>query len=434
MSFFLARELAGQPLLPNLKKVILEDAVIGHCDLSMLYSPSVETVILAKGGSRISATSLYGQHIPVALLQFPRAKHLTVQCNNQAGGRAYPLLHKISRMTTLQSLDLRLPGSGIDVKPLIDVLRSLDGLTSITLDIHFEFHRASRRDFRQSAADLGLALEKLKSVHLFSRAEGSLCPCIPEALLERATHMTIVANGIVNVDGPSGLLSRTMIRRLASIPTLKRFDLEGGSIAGTGVFLPIVQSFALEELRINVDQNQQPDPFALVKAARDRQPPTLKSLSVCCRRDAITPGWGVEQPAVGAKFTCLQHIAEDVKPGVVHLALELLPSSMQAAWEGLTEGHTPAEFVSGWLRDLRKYNFVPTSVLRTLAIRVPGWKTPVSLQTVQDLAHILDIIFPSLEEIRPFVDEEYRESYWTGEWSHIEELRKFYRKRRLSSS
>lgn len=424
----LAMESKGEPLLPRLEKVTIQNGVLQRdsnsqlAALAILYSPSAKTVTLKRG--RSFSPSFYNAFLPVALQQFPFAKQLTLESENQAGGRSFLLLRRICQMTTLEILDLRLPGSRIGLDPLLHMLQALPRLSSITLDAHFEFHQTSRRDFRCSAADLSLALDNLKSVHLFNRAESSLCQCLPKALFERMTRLTIIAKNTSVVDGSAGLLSREFVGRLAGIPTLKRLDLEGGIVSGTGSLLPVVQSLGIEELNVGVDRDPQPIPFALAQSARSRRIPTLKVLSV-----GGLHATGHFQIA-GVPVTCLQQIAEDVCPGLLHLELELLPLCSEGAWEGLAAGGSPVQFVVEWLAALQICNFVSRSTLQTLVIRVRIWQRAMPLQAIRNLARIFDIIFPSLQEIRPFTEKEYDAKFWTEEWTHIEELHRFYGKER----
>ncbi|KAF5332504.1 hypothetical protein D9611_005108 [Ephemerocybe angulata] len=410
----LAGEANGTLLFPNLRKIVIGaemlDPTAGGAVFPILFSPRVETITFSGEGL---VSRLFASHsFPLLADQSSRSlKHLTLE--NQTGEVSPDIYNTIVRLANLESLDLRLPhATGFQPRSILSLVRALNNLRSLTLDVHFAEHQVADRLFTQDAAHLGLNTESLVSVHLFSRSSHRICGCIPAFLLDQMTHLTIVTSQSIFIHedaGEQGFDWRAIQRR-GNLRTLEL--VVQGHVGCTGNGLLAFAGRARDEFSLDAWTIDFETSIPCVLVGRT----TLKSIRVSSRNRTGT--------YKAMALTCLQCVADEHKGNLQSLATEILPVSMESVIS-----QPPTFIIDQWLKLLHKYNFKSYSNLRTLAIReLPGRRQPppFSVEDIQRLAQIFDIMFPSLVAIQPFTDVEENDWYWKGRWSEVEKLRKTY--------
>ncbi|KAF6754257.1 hypothetical protein DFP72DRAFT_899778 [Ephemerocybe angulata] len=422
----LARIAAGDHFFPGLRTIFfgsrLLDPTVHTAALPILISPVLEKItFFGKGVSR----PIFASYSLPLLAEQSRdtLKHLTIETPT-GEPVAQDIFAPILLLEELETLDLRFPeATGIEPRSLLDILGALPSLRILTLDVHFPQHQVPNRYFSQNASQLGLRIGGLQSVHLFSRCQ-KICGCLPGCLLERMTHLTMIVNESMLEDGGERFNHNRGVLSRAS--NLRKLDLVVNGTVGETRDLTLLAG-TVEEYSVDATAIEDPDAHNCITGKLVHNRPALKSLSLSSRSRS-----GGYQ---GIPLTCIQHIANDGRE-INHLALEFLPLLCP---NQIGEPRSiVADILRGWLRQLRSTNYKSRSKLRTLAIRERTYdsfsRASLSVEQGNALAQILDILFPSLESIRPFVDSEATYWYWSGRWLEIETLRKTYKALRLAQT
>jgi hypothetical protein len=129
------------------------------------------------------------------------------------------------------------------------------------------------------------------------------------------------------------------------------------------------------------------------------------------------------------KLNCLSYIAQYAN-GLQKLSVGL--QAVHATGELFRFPGTYAVLgpVDGLLADWKKR---PQSQSTLQILRIKELKNPLSFTTqdYNDIAQLLDLMFPRLIAIRPYSDADENEPYWKDHWWFIEHLRLMYKESRM---
>ncbi|KAF6740869.1 hypothetical protein DFP72DRAFT_951696, partial [Ephemerocybe angulata] len=202
----IARELGGQPLLPNLRKIYFgapDDSTHEFATLPLLFSSGVQEVHFH--GETLSSPLFANYCLPLASRQLTSIRALSLKSKRNVSSA---ILDAVLQMRNLHVLDLQLPT--IDLKPneLEKLGKGLKNLTALTLDLHFPSHPASPSSNPQ-APEPGV-FTKLTSFHAM-------------------TSLTVVLSRSISSSNYFEPLAKT----LAGIQTLRTlWDTYTGKITG----------------------------------------------------------------------------------------------------------------------------------------------------------------------------------------------------------
>lgn len=430
MYVLLARELQGLSFFPTLRKVVWHAATPNTTSrelalLPAIFSSSVETFKVS--GHALAQTRFSCYYLELITRKYSSSlKHVSLEHDPLTTGSdiGRTIMNSVLRFTKLESLSIRLPGfTGIEPWIILDTMRHLQELKSLTMDIHIAGHDVALRlnaTHAHSASALGLRLSNLKSVHIINRSPNGLCGCYPAFLLEKTTRLTVLLS-------PSGFhshehftsLTESLARRL---PILKRIDLDSirltaaEHIASLDPFTiqTLLHFVPCTELKVSVPINYPPAGIASFF-------PGEVGRSDRCPSRRLTR---LFLPPMSGRGTCLNlntlvFIAENFK-ALEHLSIGFMPQT-----------HHPSQEIPSTLAQL-KNSRKSCSGLRTLSIF--DLYGHISLGRFADLAELVDLLFPNLDAILPFEDSDAIMPYWEAEWSSIERIRKAYQAVRMYRS
>lgn len=379
----IARELGGQPLLPNLRKIYFgapDDPTHEFATLPLLFSSGVQEVHFH--GETLSSPLFANYCLPLASRQLTSIRALSLKSKRNVSSA---VLDAVLQMRNLQVLDLQLPTINLKPNELEKLGKGLKNVTALTLDLHFPSHPASPSSSPQ-ATEPGV-FTKLTSFHAVSRNENRIC-CIPSSLLDKMTSLTVVLSRSINASNYFEPLAKT----LAGIQTLRKLELVDEELkfsvyASAITPLLTLQSgkllvdFKLDANAIGVDGSQfaswilsiYPDPAS-----------TLRTLHLPGRNDMSTP---VTMGSL-SKFASSKGIALEF----LSVALRSSPD-YNSHWSSTTF----PQLISKW-------RAMPpsSSKLRYLAIRDTKSTGEFNAQQYNDIAQLLDLMFPSLISVTPY--------------------------------
>lgn len=217
---------------------------------------------------------------------------------------------------------------------------------------------------------------------------------------------------------------KTLAETLGKIPSLKRIDLTetAGQVCAVScldALTPLLR-LPLVEFRVNLTNvNWGTDAITpLVNSAFAFRVAgsTLRSLSL--------PGKSTS--SYSASLWCLSYTAEKA-PSLEELSLGLQsnPNSGSSGW-GRPRFTTIQGLLAHW-----KVAPPSKSQLRYLAISEQKNLSHFNAQQYNDIAQLLDLMFPRLVSVGPYSEVDRTAPYWKDHWWFIEHLRKMYKELRL---
>ncbi|KAF6754258.1 hypothetical protein DFP72DRAFT_899780 [Ephemerocybe angulata] len=415
----MAKELEGKPLFPALRKVYVQaqaDLTNELAALPLIFAPSVESLTFS--GPSIEQAFFESYCFPLAVKEMGSLKHLALK--HETLDVPASVINAIGELQTLETLDIQLPGSSqIPPDSLIRIGRKLKMLTDLTLDVHFPGHRVVEQAF--SVAQGHDIFPVLKTARVFSRDTHGPCSCIPPSILSRATTLAIVIPAPVRDANHFA----SYVKAMKASPSIKNLDLLSGGNRGPVIIddldaiLPFLgPDLALQSLKFgNMYLSRRPDmtdPFLQLckqRSALSKIPSSLRSLTL--------PAFSTPGPT---RF--FQRSSIEIFPVLaICLNLESLSLSVTSTPEQASKSLNSQ-------RNLKQPKRL--SKLRYLAIRDCRESATFTAQEYDDIAQLLDLCFPILETMKPYVDSDIEEAYWKEHWWFIERLRKMYQKIRVT--
>lgn len=401
----IAKELAGRPLFPGLKKFNFQPEV----DLfpkevaaafPLVFSPFTETATFSGPGLSNPLFSTFV--LPLAAKESGRLKDLTLQCTTQRIPQFQ--FGAILRLTHLESLDLTLPeAEGVPPTMLAEMGVKFKNLRTLILDVHFPNHQVAKSTNSTANVDDTEMFPSLTSARVTSRATLSpICPCIPPFLLAKTTILVVVVAGIIeNADH-----FKPVADAVKSHPSIGALELIGTPttiIKNSTCITPFFdQALGLESVN-------------------------LRKISISPERNNHI-GYSLGKPP----NTCLKHLVLPEIPtptGGIHFreidALFNIAISF-GLLETLTISFNIADVLE-WFKiqeeEGLKKEWMTRCNLRRLVIKDCRPSLVFSAQLYNDLARFLDQAFPNLESIAPYSPSDLKEPYWRDHWWFIEDLR-----------
>ncbi|KAJ3511288.1 hypothetical protein NMY22_g15693 [Coprinellus aureogranulatus] len=384
-----AKELSGDALFPNLKKLAVHTSSNPSNDfmaLSTILSATIPTVAFFGDGI---ASPLFTDHcFPLAARQLRGSlKHLVLRNRNKS--TAPSVLDSILQIINLESLDLQLSESNsISPSLLFKMGQSLKKLTSLTLDMHFPSHRFASA--QESSEGL---FPKLKVFYTTSRSRNQLCECIPPFLRTKTTRLALaVSEHISSTDYFKGLAET--LTNITSLKVIDIIDADGCTcnLANPSALNPLLK-LPLVELRVKLVNATWSSSDTLVSLSNTAFPllqlttrPTLRSLTLPPKGSGYIP-----------TLACLSHIAEK---GIL---LEELLLGMQSVSNNGTWAQKAFPTIQSLLMRWR-ISSTPKSQLRHLAICEQKSLTQFSAEQYNDIAQLLDLMFPRLVSVTPYCE------------------------------
>jgi hypothetical protein len=225
-------------------------------------------------------------------------------------------------------------------------------------------------------------------------------------------------------DIPSDDYFKTLAETLEKIPSLKRIDLtetagQVCTVSRAAALTPLLR-LPLVEFRVdftNVNWNQDAV-TPLINSAFTHRPPASTLLSL-----------GLPWKSTGSyssSLWCLSYTAEKA-PGLKELSLGL-QSNSNSSTSGWTRPRfaTIQSLLAHW-----KAASPSKSQLRYLAISEQKQLSQFNAEQYNDIAQLLDLMFPSLVSVGPYSEADRTAPYWKDHWWFIEHLRKMYKELRV---
>ncbi|RXW25132.1 hypothetical protein EST38_g652 [Candolleomyces aberdarensis] len=327
----------------------------------------------------------------------------------------------ILQLTNLESLDIQLPKAE-NVRPefLAKAGRALKKLSSLTIDLHFSSHEVPADTFtpKGSPSDSATTLfPSLVSVHAVSRSGGKLCGCIPPLLREKMKSLTLVVG-----DTSSSDYFEEALGTLEAIQCLEKVEIKPqGRTVSVWIepIIPFLKRLNLSDFELTADRVRYPNGAALaplIKEVFTGDNNTLHQTSPL--RSLVLPKDTTDADC--PTLSCLSCVAQ-LADGLQNLAtgcdsgrfLDSPLNALLAAWKN----RRPSQ-----------------STLQFLAIRDHKTPPPFTLQDYNDIAQLLDLMFPRLVSIKPYCEADENEPYWKDHWWFIEHLRRMYKRLRMYES
>lgn len=410
---YLTKELAGQPLLPTLRILdlsnhSLDTAMDYFSILPFLCSSSVQSVALY--GASFSNPMFASCCLPSMSHRLGSLKSFVLKCASKDVGAS--VCDVILQLSTLETLTLEIPETlGISPNTLLKMIKSLRNLTSLELDVHFPNHEVTDASFRRSVSDLGLPL-KLQHVALTNRSPNRICPCIPRFLLERIVKFDMRLPRRTIVSSPEPFVA--IAQALSEFPTLRGFRISSRHtvIKNTTTLLPILERLSLRDFRVEVPFHSQEPPLSPFIREAFKLPPQSRRHTLRWLYLVHAPT-GTPPADEGITLGCLEQVARH-GIGLENLSVILRPTFSDITPNGMK--------LDDWLASLKRG---PISMSTLHILKIYDAKDPAVATTFEEannLAQIIDFLFPRLACIKPFRDE--GGAYWTQRWAFIENLRR----------
>lgn len=255
----MAKELAGRPLLPGLREVIVEDLdEMASNFLQLLLTPSL--VSLRIQGKALSREHCYQSLFPCLLSDSPGLKHITLAHSDPNFRFDTTVMPQILGLRHLQSLEYSFPGTPVSPTFISDIAARLPLLRHLKLDVNFS-HPNNACETTDGAMDQFPSIESLHLVvcQLSRTCHGSdsslrFCASWSPPFLALLTSLTI------QLEDTWSSFSE-LIRSLSQAPKLSRLELTQGHRAEITVHavLQLIKIPALEELIIDLDATCEED-------------------------------------------------------------------------------------------------------------------------------------------------------------------------------
>ncbi|RXW25136.1 hypothetical protein EST38_g650 [Candolleomyces aberdarensis] len=424
---FIASELEGRPLFPGLQEIAMQtaaDPTDEFACIPLIFTSSVQEVAFQGQGL---SNRLFGSHcLPLLGQRLSSLRRLALSSDRQDVEPS--TFDAIVQLTLLESLDIRLPQSK-HFKPefLVKAGKTLKKLSSLTIDLHSSSHEVPFGAFPPRVGPSGpdsTLFPNLMSVHAVSRSGGKLCGCIPPFLLENIKSLTL----IVQVSILSEFYFKEALDTLETIQCLQKVEIlnqEGSKVyLVADTIIPFLGRLNLSDFKLGVDRIKYQKQLAfqpLIKAAfkPGGKPlhPALPGPRSLVLPEAIE---GSHCPTLA----CLSHIAQSAN-GMQMLVVGLKSINLRESfWGSMAE--TVGNLLAEW-----KNRRPSESTLQFLAIK--ELRSPLSFTTQEynDIAQLLDLMFPHLISIKPYCEAHENEPYWKDHWWFIEHLRRMYQELRM---
>ena len=217
---------------------------------------------------------------------------------------------------------------------------------------------------------------------------------------------------------------KTLAETLKTIPSLKRIDLtemagQACTVSYVSALNPLLR-LPLVEVRVNLtnidwDSNAA-QPLIDAVAMYRRGGPIFRVLGLPCKSIG----------SYSASLECLSYTAEKA-PGLEELSLGLQsnPNSGKATWTQ-PRFATIQSLLAHW-----KVALPSKSRLQYLAINEQKQLSNFNAEQYNDIAQLLDLMFPRLVSVSPYTEADRTAPYWKDHWWFIEHLRKMYKELRV---
>jgi hypothetical protein len=396
--------------------------------LPLILSASVKSVVFK--GSFIHAEIFRSFALPQLCSTVPSLRSLQLRGGDTATDvpvTAWEGLPDILGDLQLDSLTLKFPFElALNPTFLATLGKNLEYLTEFTLDCHTISHAPSTDVIGHQL------FPALKTLHLYNRSETEICHCYPSFLVKRATHITFCTGNVLDANA----FSRTA-DTLSRVQNLKVIEIDANRHILPTALVPLLQSFSLEELRIQPDSVFEvpageggTDIRSLIDGAYSQirkegvtGGATLRVLTTPVWRDTPPLNDGVSRDPGGyAPLSTLVYIAQKGQ-GLEHIALPIDSSAIDES----SSGQTIESLLSSWCSSGCE------STLRYLDIaeRRPDEKG-FRASEYRDIACLLDTIFPNLESVTPMQhNQRHFDSRWDQDWELVEDYRKMRKALRL---
>lgn len=415
---------------PNLRRIVVHPPSNPSNDihfaarLPFALSSSVKTAVFVGGGLHRGLFSDFC--LPLVRQQLGFLRHLSLQ--SQETQTVPPnLLDSVFQINTLESLGLHFPNADVSLERIISRRRGvvLHRLQSLSLDVH-----TSLPPERTSLNDLLLhpdLFPNLTDLSVVSCIGSRVCLCVPPTLFTRMTSLTLNLRTDISFD----TFFQELLEVAVKVPSLKRLTLEEkGSNIRVRVAAAILRLLELpiEELHVNLSSINWPY-SPLTRQFCPSSP---------CVRDLLSGSSTIRlmtlPPIPEEDSFTLQYLSDLAHSS----ALESLAIGLVSRTEHklrlfgggtLTQGDFST--ISALLQHWKTDEPPSRSRLRHLAISEHKPLSEFNTQQYNDLAQLLDLMFPHLESITPYRDADKDSPYWKHAWWFIEHLRKMYKRIRV---
>ncbi|KAJ3550695.1 hypothetical protein NMY22_g295 [Coprinellus aureogranulatus] len=393
----ICKQLQGEEsMLKSLNKLYIcvpsDPEISNYKELSALpaiLSPSIDAITLTGNGL---ADPLFMKHyLPLIVQGAKFLKYLRVADTQSGGPFGKSVIDALLKLPNLRTLELDMETT-IDAHPknLLDVTRALPELTNLKLKVHFSEHCTDGGPWvsdRDCIAQLP-HLKNLKSISLHTKLteRQGICGCLPIYLLREAEHLTVsrwtAENDVLSEVECYEALAQSLSRYAPGLKTLRIEAMSGYEAYMDSQSIDLlIRTIPLSELdiydMIALYGDQGLEPIFNTAFATSANASNLKTLRLpaasSSRHLSVTDLVKVARYAVNLE----------------HLSLCFMPGTQ----EGVIRNAL----------DVEKERREPSrSALRTLGIaedyRLIRFRAVDAIEC-NDLAELLDLLFPALETI-----------------------------------
>lgn len=402
--------LNGRPLFPGLRKVSithhgLDGSGVGYFPLVIV--PSIQEVEFFESWVLEHVFADY-------CLALVREHKACIRRLSIVGGDGIMEQHAITRilevtsqMTQLEALKIQVQTTE-QLQPVI-LSKTFDRLINLR-EVEYKVSCKNHSRHQPYSSSVSPELPLLSRIVLDICSSSYICSCVPRFLLSRASVIRLPY--WPSDPSPEPFVEIVDGRSVAPSPV--DIDVSARLIAEPSTILPIFTSLRVRHFSLRVAQLR--TPFfeltdTIIRGASKQHPSELVELTL------IDP-----TASNGATLESLAAIAAGL-PDLETLTITLGQHFQFSAPLGLT--------ANKWLDHLRQ-GPSSCSKLRTLVISREPARSPLHFRDVNTLAQILDLLFPSLEYIKPSND--FRASLWGRVWGPVEQQRQMYQGIRILSS
>ena len=412
----LETEIKGTSIFPSLCKIsmqTLDNPTDQFTILPLIFRETVTTLELSGPGLAHSLFSTFC--IPLAFRRM-QPRHITLNGNMPIDPW---LLNVVLKLVQLETLSLRFPNVARTVQKgvFIEAAQKLNHLTSLTIDLHFS--DCGHDPPNAETIESNQLLPNLQTFHTTSRRDGGkLCNCIYSPLMRKMTVLTLVDNSRT-IEGDDYF--EPMMATLLLMPHLSDLEVSGSTpIMKMASILPFCSRLSLHTFRVTVPQ-----------VAHRHHTPLAPIIDACFSNSHHGKGRRLLRylslPASmvdSGNFTyyykvnleCLSYVAKEA------IGLERLDTGIDTS----IPGGSLSRLLSRWKRGSPS-----KCTLRLLFIHDVRKPDNFNAQEYDNLAQLLDLMFPQLESIAPYKSPDAADAmYWKSHWWFIEKLRKMYKELR----
>lgn len=411
--------------MPDLRRIIVHppnneiNDIAFTAQLPWTLSTSVESATFC--GPGISRTLFAEFCFPLAKRVLGRLQHLSLKITE--GAPSAGILEAIMEMDTLESLELKAQKMSVSLQQIISrkaargvVLRNLRSL-SLDLDCASYLPQLS---FSDLFLHKGLLLPRLNNFKFVSCSGSRICTCMPIFLSEKMTSLTLTLSANITSEGHFKPLAHSL-RQVSSLKSITLAEGNGSSvIVKDAKSIAPLLSLPIEELHVGLSTISWPGPFSsasvIISPALSQRPFPIQSITLPKKIDAL-PFILPHLSEIATSLPMLERLTLGLSSQTQVRALNLTWGAFPSTSELLTHWGVSQAPSSSRLRHLSIYEQKPLDEFNT--------------QQYNDLAQLLDIMFPQLISITPYCESDREAPYWRDHWWFIEHLRKMYKRIRL---